>query len=543
MSYKRRIQYSSLLLLIPSIIIALILNTYGLTWGLPDEQHIHPSFHPDETASLESSLTILLSQRTLHPSATALGNGSMQFYIVAIVYQIIYGSNLRAILQDITPATASNLYFVGRIVTTIMAIGAIIVLFFITNKIFGKFHALVTSIVFVSIPATVVSAHYFRSEVPATFWILLSFLMSVSIFRSPKLKFYILAGIFAGFAVSTKYNSILIFLPLFCVHIMVRYKSTKSTALKEYLNKDIVLAVLCGIGAFIIGSPGTIFYWNEFCQRVVKQWSYQTGAVLMESMERGPGWLGYLILILPYSLGWPLLTLSLLGVAYALWRRKKYDVLLFSWVAPYYLLLGSSNWWVVRYTVPLMPFLAIFGSRILVDLFYKMRGIFKYLILTAGALIIIFTLMYSFGLDKIMAAKDPRIQAHDWINENIAPGKAVGVDIMPAAFYPCFDVRKYKAYVMEMDTMKLPLIDFYVANDQIYLQYLRLRNRYPSHASYFLGILDNKKFIKRAEFENPLTFLGMKFNKVDMPHDYFYFMPKISIYENKARLSNAFNQK
>ncbi len=540
---KKGKQHSLLLLLMPSIIIALILYTYGLTWGLPDEQHLHPSFHPDETASLDSSLGILLSQRTLYPSATALGNGSMQFYVVAIVYQIIHGSNLRAILKSITPATLSNLYLLGRIVTIIMAIGANVVLFFIAYKILGKFYALMTTLLFATIPATVVSAHYFRPEVPATLWILLSFLMSVSVLRSPKVKYYILAGIFAGFATSTKYNSIIIFLPLICAHLIIRYKLTKSMALKEYLNRDIVFAVLCGIGAFIISSPGTIIYWNEFCQRMAKQWSYQTGAALMESMERGPGWLGYLIYILPYSLGWPLLILSLLGVVYALWRREKYDILLLSWVLPYYLLLGSSNWWVVRYTVPLAPFLATFSGRMLTDLYLKMTGIFKYFTSIVGIIIIFFTLMYSLGLDRIMAAPDPRIQAYDWINNNIVLGKAVGLDFMPAAFYPCFDVRRYKAHVMEMDKMKLPLIDFYVANDQIYLQYLRLNNRYPSQASYFLEILYNKKFIKRAEFENPLTVLGVEFNKIDMPHDYFYFMPKISIYENTESSSNVSNQR
>ena len=355
MSKKKGKDYSLFIIVIAIICLALILNTYGLSWGLPDEQHIHHSFHPDETASLDSSLGILLSQRTLYPSPTALGNGSMQFYVVAIVYQIVHGSNLRSIVRNMTPARINNLYLLGRIMTIMMSIGAAVVLFLITYKIFGKFYAIIAMLFFVSAPALVVSTHYFRTEAPATFWILLSLLMSVSIFKSGKLKFYILAGIFAGFATSTKYNSVLIFLPLVCSHIMGRYKATKSIALKEYFNKKIVFAVLCGIGAFFIGSPGTIIYWDEFCQRLAKQWTYQTGSGLMEAIQRGPGWIGYLTRILPYSMGWPLLIVSLLGIVYALWRRGKYDILLLSWVVPYYLLLGSGNWWVVRYTVPLVP--------------------------------------------------------------------------------------------------------------------------------------------------------------------------------------------
>jgi hypothetical protein len=539
MQKKKGKDYSLFIILIAIIVLSLILNTYGLYWGLPDDQHIHHSFHPDETSSLDSSLGILLSHKALYPSPTALGNGSMQFYIVAIVYQVIHGSNLGYIVKHMTPARINNLYILGRIVTIIMSIGAAIVLFLITYKIFGKFYAFIATLIFVSIPALVVSAHYFRSEVPATFWILLSFLMSISIFKSGKLKFYILAGIFAGFATSTKYNSVLIFLPLICAHVMVRYKATKSTALKEYFNKDILLALVSGIATFFIGSPGTIIYWNEFIQRLSKQWTYQTGSALIETMERGPGWIGYLTRILPYSMGWPLLIMSLLGIVYALWRRGKHDILLFSWIVPYYLLLGFGNWWVVRYTVPLMPFMAIFSGRILIDLFLKMKGILKSVILIVGIIIIAFTLMYSFELDRIMAEKDPRIEAYDWINKNIAPGTAVGVDFTPAAFYPCINTQRYKIIVMRMDKSKINLIDYYIANDQIYLQYLRLYKKYPSQASYFRDIFYNGQFKKIVEFENTFNLLGMKFNKVDMPHDYFYFMTKISIYENTERLLNT----
>ncbi len=539
MSTKIGKDYSLIVILIPIIALALILDTYGLGWGLPDKQHFHHSFHPDETASLLSSLEILLSPRTLYPSPTALGNGSMQFYIVAIVYQITHGSNLKSIVKNLTAAKINNLYSLGRIVTIAFSIGAAIVLFLIAQRTFGKFCAAIATLMFVSMPAIVVNTHYFRPDIPATFWILLSFLMSISIFKSGKLRFYILSGIFAGFAVSTKYNSVLIFLPLLCAHVMRIYHATKSTAFKEYFNINIILAALVGIGAFFIGSPGTVIYWDEFRQRLSQQRFYQTEAIFLESVHRGPRWIGYFIRILPYSLGLPLLIVAFLGMVYVLWSRKKIAIMLLSWCIPYYLLLGSSNWWVVRYTVPLMPFLAIFGARILTDSFMKMKGIFKFVVAIVGVVTIVFTMVYSLKLDGIMAAEDPRIMAYDWINKKIEPGKAIGADFLPAAFYPCINTQRYKAFTMKMDRMKLDLIDYYVANDQIYLQYLRLHKRYPSEARYFRDIFYSKNFKKIAVFENSFDLWGLKFNKVDIPHDYLYFMPTITIYKKTEKLLNG----
>ena len=517
--------------------LALILYIYGLRWGLPDKQHFHHSFHPDETASLTSSLQILLSPRALYPSPTALGNGSMQFYVVALVYEIVYGADLRSIVNNTTSMNLSKLYLIGRIMTILMSIGAAIILFLITQRAFGKICALTATLIFVSLPAVVVNTHYFRPDVPATFWILLSFLMTMGVLKSGKIKFYILSGLFAGFAASTKYNSILIFLPLICAHIMRKYSAKKSIALREYFDVNILLAIIVGIGAFFLGSPGTIIYWDEFRQRLIKQWSYQKGGDFMASMERGPGWTGYLIRVLPYSLGWPILILSLLGIFYAIWRHKNIDIMLLSWFVPYYFLVGSSDWWVVRYTVPLMPFLAIFGARILTDAFLRIKGIAKFIVLTGGIIVVFFTLLYSFTLDSIMAAKDPRIMAYDWIDKNVAVDEIVGFDFSPAAFFPCVNTQRYKTVHMGMDKRNFDLIEYYVANDQIYLQYLRLRKRYPSEASYFRNIFYDTNFRKVVEFENPFNILGLKFNKVDVPVDYFYFIPTITIYKKSTQLS------
>ncbi len=506
-----------------------VVFVYGLNWGLPDKEHFHHSFHPDETASIESSLQILLSGKPLYPSPTALGNGAMQFYLVALVYQIVYGAGLKTMVTMMNSTNLSSLYLTGRIITVIMGLGAAIIIFLTTRKMHGQRGALIASLLFVSIPGTVVNSHYFRPDIPAAFWLVLSFLMAVLILESGKLKYYVLAGVFAGFAASTKYNSVLIFLPLIIGHIMRKSSDVKTKKFASYFDKNIFIALFVGLVAFFVGSPGVILYWDEFWQRLVKQWSYQTSATLMESMERGPGWIGYFTHILPYALGIPLLGLSILGIVYACWRHTKFDIMTLAWLVPYYLLLGSSNWWVVRYTTGFMPFLAILDARLLADFYTKTRGFLRYFVTGVGVVVVVYTMLFSFELDRIMAAKDPRIIAYDWIDKNIEPSQTIGFDFTPAAFFQPINFQKYKAINMRMDKANLNLIDYYVANDQVYLQYLRLQKPF-SAANYFREIFSGGRFIELVRFENRCRFSILNSSKADLPHDYLYFMPTITIF-------------
>src|SRR5205823_2407245 len=83
-------------------------------------------------------------------------------------------------------------------------------------------------------------------------------------------------------------------------------------------------------------------------------------------------------------LGWglgPLLGgLALVGLAVAVWRafrrRRAVDILLLSWVLPYLALLASYEAKFMRYTLPIVPPLLIFGAALLADLgaFGRRRG-------------------------------------------------------------------------------------------------------------------------------------------------------------------------
>lgn len=515
------------------ICLSLLLNLYGIKWGLPDAGHFHPSFHPDETASLESSILILSKEKPLYPSPTGLGNGPMQFYVVAFIYNIAYGANLKSVLDSMNPKRLAGMYLTGRALTVIMSAGCAALVFYIAYFYLGFIIALASALFFVVLPATVTNSHYYRPDIPTTFWLLLAFLISVLIARSEKgrLSLYVLASVFAAFATTTKYNSCIVVLPLLGAHILHKKIRDPKIKFMQYFDKNLLVGVISFIIAFAVSSPGIFMYWDEFRERLVKQMAYQTGGTFMDSMGLGPSWFGYLVRILPFSLTWPSLVLFLIGLVYACWRRSKLDVLLLLWLVPYYLLISRSNWWVVRYTVPLMPFIAILSARVVVEIWQKLEHRLRHAILAAGALVFVFCLIFSFELDTILAAEDPRHQAYDYLDKNILPEKRIGFDFLPQAFFPAVNEEKHRTAYMRMNEANLGSIDYYVANDQIYLQFLRLGRYYPAQARYFRTIMHSGVFRSVARFENVFSLFGLKFRKVSIPHDYLYFMPRIDIYE------------
>jgi hypothetical protein len=512
----------------------LFLNTHGIEWGLPAGELYHHSFHPDEQASLLATLAINMSERTLYATPYAFVNGSMHYYVVLLVYHAAYGLDLESVLQTMNVAKLRSFYLLARWVTVIMSLAAALVLYFIAKKVAGKYQAAITMLIFVSLPAVTVNSHYFRPHIPSVLWILLAFLMCVSIVKSGKRWSYVLAGIFAGCATATLYPSVLIFLTLLSAHVMHVSRRSARQGIAKYVSVSLLCALGAGVVSFFVCAPCNILYAGEVFSNLIRQFSFQTGTFLY-SMGREPSWLGWPLRVFPFAMTMPMLLLSAAGIIYAAWRRTRTDLLILSWVVPYYVLLCISTVWVVRYTVPLMPFFALANSRLLVDVYKKTQGITRYFAVCAGALIVLIALLYSITLDSLMTKPDPRIEAYYWIEENIAPGSVIGYEWSPAASFSCINETRFQPVKMRMDIRKLDTISYYVANDQISLHYPRLAEYFPARAAFLETMLRGELFEEVAVFDNTSNLVGIAIQKKTVPHDYMYFMPRITVLRKVIR--------
>jgi len=103
-------------------------------------------------------------------------------------------------------------------------------------------------------------------------------------------------------------------------------------------------------------------------------------------------------------------------IAYLYFKKRDFKIfLLLIWPIAYFYIVGG--WYVkfIRYMAPLLPFLAIFAAKLLIDIEKKWR--------LAGRTLIIVTLasvlLYSFSFLSIYKKESTRITASKWIYDNI----------------------------------------------------------------------------------------------------------------------------
>jgi len=109
------------------------------------------------------------------------------------------------------------------------------------------------------------------------------------------------------------------------------------------------------------------------------------------------------------------LLIAAAGLAIALWRRRRADVVLASFVLAYALTLMPLHAHFDRYVLPLVPPLGALAGRV------------RVLVPLTLALLVV-PLLWSIRADRNLTMRDTRVAAHAWVERNLAQGAAVAAD-------------------------------------------------------------------------------------------------------------------
>src|SRR5207237_2074212 len=101
-----------------------------------------------------------------------------------------------------------------------------------------------------------------------------------------------------------------------------------------------------------------------------------------------------------------------LGLALALWRRSRTDLVLVSFVAVYFLDLLTIRAHFDRYVLPIVPPLGALAGRV------------RYLAPVTLILLVV-PLAWSIRDDRLLTRTDPRVTAYHWSERNLPHGARV----------------------------------------------------------------------------------------------------------------------
>ncbi len=206
------------------------------------------------------------------------------------------------------------------------------------------------------------------------------------------------AGVAAGLATSAKYPGVLLAVPLVvaCFGAWPR------------LARSVALAAL----AFALTSPFVLLHadaaWRDLSrvQRLAQD-----------------GWLGFeddpatplAFAERLWQTSGPLVVVALAGVALALWRRTRRDLVLCSFLVVYSLSLLPIEAHFDRYVLPLVPVLAVLAGRA------------PWLAVCALVAAVV-PLWWSIGDARALSGRDPRLDAAAWVERQVPSGDRIAAD-------------------------------------------------------------------------------------------------------------------
>jgi len=397
------------------LIVALALRVIGLKWGLSSDLRFF-SPHPDENVILKHAflnpyLNVAHGQFFPH----FYDYGSLQLFIINFIGSVAIAHGWLDPSQDAYPEYYPHVYHQGlllaRSITVFMGVGSIWAAYALGRRLFGKAVGLLGAFFLAISPLHMQHSHFATVDVPSGFWVLLSLLWAAKILpnlsqdtenRSSKispfsltslkdkgLTAFLISGAFAGLAAATKYNCAFAVLGLLAAgHILAWRKEYGPKALVQKLEIAVntALGLLMSAIFFILGCPGSIFD-NRFFMEGINYESlhvYHQPEVYFQNT--GPGCWYIINNNLVVALGLPLLFCCVIGVLYAVWKRRSQDILLGCFSLAYFVLISLAAVRYARYEIALLPMLILFASRFLIECWRSGK---QYLRVLAGALMVV----------------------------------------------------------------------------------------------------------------------------------------------------------
>ena len=575
------------LLLAGVLLLALALRVWGLGWGLPSATHYF-SYHPDESVVLEASSLPTMNVFTGQLLPHFYRYGSLQLYLVC------FANTLAALAGavDIVPKDFAiwypqwaKMYLIGRCLTVGMGVGTVFAVYRIGERLWGRRAGLMAALALAVMPLHAQHSHFLTVDVPATFWAMLSLLWAVRLATddSKPLRAALWAGAFAGLAAATKYNLALAVLPLVvAVLIPTPPAPNPGGAGLEVASRSspppvnggrgrgvIFLGLAAFVFAFFLACPGAILENAQFMRDLRFEAVHVQNVDDPTFRDTGSGFVYHIARNLDAGLGLPLLVLALVSVGYALYKHERGDGLLAAFALPYYVLISLAAVRYARYTIPLLPILALWVGRMAADWSRLPRPTLRWFGMIAGAGALAWTLVAALWLVEAMAETDSRDEALTWIRSHAAASATFGFAAMPwfgtapiSPYFPMYQRGGWRAmtppteaarYVYagkdwDLDLLKSANPDFVILSEY---DYADAQRRGEAEASAYLDYLTDAEHAHpyyevasynyddvgllwrvRQVMQDSEGFHAVSLPTRDLPHDMLYPSPTITIYSH-----------
>ena len=526
---------------------ALGLRLYGLGW---DEGYPYTP-HPDErfilSKAAELSLPGLGDLGTLLDADLSTWNprrfayGSLPLYLLKGV-QTSYELLAEQPLHDLRIA--------GRVISALADFATVVLVFLLGSMAYGRRVGLIAAALVATAVIHVQLSHFFAVDTLLTLFVVGGLYFLVRVARDGRTGDSVAAGALIGLGLATKVSIAPLLGAFALAHVMYALSMLSSVDVpfdRRWRRAAVGLAAGAGtaFAVLVVAQPYMFLDWDRFYADVIEQSEMvrriRDYPYTRQYIDTTP-YLYHVRQLATWGLGWPLGLLAWGGLAFAALRglrlsvgaaymvagvalpaallvystsavaivaasgiallalaatlpfrspESRTDVLLLSWVVPYFLVIGSFDVKFLRYLLPITPFMLLFGARMLAavwDRALAYRSTLKPYLAAGGIVLLGASIFYTLAYVSIYSERHTAVRASEWIDENVRGPNTIlkehWEESLPELY--AYNVRELKLYdpdspqkTLEM-AASLASADYLVFySNRLYGTIPRLPERYP----------------------------------------------------------------
>jgi hypothetical protein len=422
-----------------------LLRYYGLDWGLPYR------FHVDEHQYVIDSTIrywrAIVFTGDFNPHLSTYGTVPMYALILVrliVLLPLALAQNIPLSWEYLTADHARITYLVGRAISATFSTATIYVFYLIGCALFSKRVGLLTAGLVALLVAIIQAAHYYTVDTMLIFFMALTLLQSIRIVQEGHSKYYVYAGICMALALATKLPVALsMALPLGMAHLfnqraLVWQGRLERGLINRCFDSRCIILIVVTLGLFLLISPFSLLDFEGLYLSRRTELNAVRNVTFAFFQPHATWTLAYygltpivyeLTTLLFFGMGIAIETVSLFGVFVALRSIDRSKILLLIWVLSFFLLISMNRIKTIRYILPLIPFLAVYGAfglhKIIDGLSARRLG---WLATTVFSLVVGFSLFYAIAFTRLYGERDSRLLASDWLYEHAPAGSVIVVE-------------------------------------------------------------------------------------------------------------------
>lgn len=409
------------------VAVAAAVRLAGLQFGLPLVQA-----RPDEQV-IASKAVGFWATGDLNPHF--FDYPSFYLYVTAALYGLYFLWGLASGRFDSVAAFAASwpsdwvpFFLIPRVAGALSGTVTVLVVYAIARRLFDRATALVAGLFMALAFLHVRDSHYGTTDVPMTLLLMLAMLFVVRAHQDGRTKDVVLSGVFGGLAMATKYNAVMLALPMAAsaaIRMVDAPAGARSAALRAARP---LLLVAVGALTFSVASPFVLLDPRQVLRDLdLVADLHSVGMTPPEVL--GIGWTYHARFSLPHGLGWPLYGAGLAGMAWLAWMRVRVAILLCAYPLAYYLAAGGGYMVYVRYMLPVVPFLCLTAAVAVMALARGLARVARLpapLVAAALAVVVISASAATVvRFDRLLRQRDSRLVAGEWVRANVPAGVTI----------------------------------------------------------------------------------------------------------------------